>query len=53
MSGWANVASVVPTSAYLPDSGSADPAFQGVPPTGDSALLKLNNRGVCEACHNK
>jgi len=25
----------------------------GVPPTGDSALLRAPNRGVCERCHNK
>jgi predicted CXXCH cytochrome family protein len=25
----------------------------GVPPTNDSALLRANNRGVCERCHNK
>lgn len=25
----------------------------GVAPAGDSALLFLNNRGVCQACHNK
>ncbi len=25
----------------------------GTPPTNDSALLRANNRGVCERCHNK
>lgn len=31
-----------------------DPSNQsGVPPTGDSALLRADNRGVCERCHNK
>ncbi len=29
------------------------PRDEGVPPTGDSALLRANNRGVCERCHNK
>jgi hypothetical protein len=27
--------------------------IEGVPPAGDSALLRANNRGVCERCHNK
>jgi hypothetical protein len=39
-------------------SALGDPAVEdvvgsrGVLPT-DSNLLKMNNRGVCEACHNK
>ncbi|MDO8964513.1 MAG: cytochrome c3 family protein [Coriobacteriia bacterium] len=45
MTGYANVASSLDPA---PNSGSG-----GVDPTNDSALLKMNNRGVCEACHNK
>lgn len=47
MTGFANVAD--PVNDLRPDTGLSG----GVPPTNDSALLKLNNRGVCEACHNK
>lgn len=34
---------------------AADPVSFGLPqfPGNPSALLRLNNRGVCEACHNK
>ena len=39
-------------------TGFADGAFdptgpQGPIPSGDSALLRLDNRGVCEVCHQK
>jgi predicted CXXCH cytochrome family protein len=44
------------TMAGWSDLGNADVAevvgSRGVLPT-DSNLLKMNNRGVCEACHNK
>ena len=34
--------------------GAFDPAGpQGPIPSGDSALLRLDNRGVCEVCHQK
>jgi hypothetical protein len=46
MTGWANVAD--PANDLRIDTGEG-----GVPPTHDSALLKLDNRGVCETCHNK
>jgi cytochrome c553 len=46
MTGWANVAS--PATDLRPDTGTG-----GVAPAPDSALLKLDNRGVCETCHNK
>jgi len=46
MTGWANVAD--PANDLTKDTG-----IGGVPPTSDSALLKMDNRGVCEACHNK
>jgi hypothetical protein len=44
MTGWANVAD--PAHDLRPDTGTG-----GIPPTNDSALLRLNSRGVCEACH--
>jgi hypothetical protein len=44
MTGFANVAD--PVNNPVPDSGTG-----GLPPTNDSALLKLNSRGVCEDCH--
>ena len=39
-------------------TGFADPAFDpdgptGPIPAGDSSLLRLDNRGVCEVCHQK
>lgn len=36
-----------------PDATNPDPEADGVNPTGDSALLRADNRGVCERCHNK
>ncbi len=45
MTGYANVAD---STDPLPDSGTG-----GIPPTGSSALLRMDNRGVCENCHNK
>ncbi len=36
-------------NTLVPNPGTDD----GVPPTGDSALLRADNRGVCERCHNK
>jgi hypothetical protein len=49
MTGYANVAD--PANDNRPNTGAT--LGGGVPPVADSALLKLNNRGVCEACHNK
>jgi len=46
MTGFANVAD--PANDLRPNTG-----IGGTMPANDSALLKLNNRGVCEACHNK
>jgi hypothetical protein len=34
-------------------SPAADSGVGGVPPTNDNAILRANNRGVCERCHNK
>lgn len=45
MTGYANVAD---SRDPEPDSGTG-----GVPPTDGNALLRLDNRGVCESCHNK
>ncbi|MDP2181531.1 MAG: cytochrome c3 family protein [Actinomycetota bacterium] len=45
MTGYANVAD---TTDPLPDSGTG-----GVMPTGSNALLRMDNRAVCESCHNK
>lgn len=50
MNGYANSSSA---SNPIPDSGGVTPTSKGVPPTSDSALLRANNRGVCERCHNK
>ncbi len=45
MTGFANV---VDSTNPQKDTGGG-----GVAPTDHSALLRLNNRGVCEVCHNK
>lgn len=50
MDGYANSAS---TTSPSPDSGGVTPTSKGVQPTMDSALLRADNRGVCERCHNK
>jgi hypothetical protein len=53
MSGFAGAtmmpASIEGFNTLVPNPGQDD----GVPPTGDSALLRADNRGVCERCHNK
>jgi hypothetical protein len=46
MTGWANVAD--PANDLRVNTGTG-----GTPPTNDSALLKMDSRGVCEACHDK
>jgi hypothetical protein len=46
MTGLANVADPA-------NDARANTGLGGVPPTNDSALLKMNSRGVCEACHNE
>jgi len=45
MTGYANVNDA---TSLQPNSGVG-----GVDPSNDSALLRLDNRGVCEVCHNK
>lgn len=46
---------VVCTTCHLPHGTSAQMTgfANGVGPAGDSALLRLDNRGVCEVCHQK
>jgi predicted CXXCH cytochrome family protein len=45
MTGYANV--------YDPTDMQPDSGRGGVAPTDDSALLRSNNRSVCQTCHNK
>lgn len=45
MEGYANV---VDSTEPTPDTGVG-----GVDPSNSNALLRANNRGVCESCHNK
>lgn len=57
MSGYAN-ATLEPIPAGSTMAGVLSPKPKttspaGVPPAGDSALLRADNRGVCERCHNK
>ncbi len=46
---------VVCTTCHLPHGTSAAMTgyASGAGPAGDSALLRLDNRGVCEVCHQK
>ncbi len=45
---------VVCTTCHLPHGTSAAMSTDAaVGPTADSALLRLDNRGVCEVCHQK
>jgi hypothetical protein len=58
MTGYANTRwAIHPTSGLpipgAPNSGGITPQTRGVEPSNDSALLRQNNRGVCEDCHNK
>jgi hypothetical protein len=53
MTGYAAVADSTdpqPDSSYglVPGDG-----LGSVPPDDGNALLRMDNRGVCEACHNK
>ena len=56
MKGWAN-ASMVTTAASVPvtwyPAQISVPTTGGVNPNFSSALLRADNRGVCELCHNK
>jgi predicted CXXCH cytochrome family protein len=55
MTGWA--ATTLSHQSGMPTTtvGTTNPAVDsnGVDPTGDAALLRFNNRAVCEKCHNK
>ena len=60
MAGWSNAHLVLgPTGYYMPVQDSVagvDPnkgAFNNLNNQGTSDLLRANNRGVCERCHNK
>lgn len=54
MTGWANVATGDTTSdLFAPNSGGVTPRTRGVAPNHNSSLLRKDNRGVCQACHNK
>lgn len=58
MTGYANVAD---STAPVPDSGTKTVNIDGttivtvgsVPPDYGNALLRVNNRGTCQICHNK
>ena len=59
MTGWA-AASLTgtgqPSGSYVPTMdgvGGVNPDKAPAPGAGTSALLRANNRGVCERCHNK
>ena len=55
MTGWAEASYITNASAvvtWYPRS-SRSPPTSGVNPNFSSALLRTNNRGVCERCHNK
>jgi|Deesub1362A_J573_1020465.scaffolds.fasta_scaffold03467_4 cytochrome c553 len=41
------------TTWSVPTTGTLTTSSAGPPPANDSALLRANNRGVCERCHNK
>jgi len=52
MTGWADATLETTDGAnWYPQLSPAAP--HGVDPTDDSALLRADNRGVCERCHNK
>jgi len=55
MTGWAatSLSDVTGLPQTLANSTTPLGDKQGVDPTFDAALLRLNNRGVCEQCHNK
>lgn len=50
MSGWAEASIENINGVWGP---VLDPGSGGVEPTKSSALLRFDNRGVCERCHNK
>ena len=53
MSGWAESGVVNSASASTSWTVQLEPGTGGVNPNKSSALLRADNRGVCERCHNK
>lgn len=55
MTGWAESSYITSSSAVVSwyPVLSTQPTVSGVQPTYSSALLRADNRGVCERCHNK
>jgi predicted CXXCH cytochrome family protein len=53
MSGWAEARLVNAPSNVVTWTVEVAPGTGGVNPNSSSALLRTNNRGVCERCHNK
>lgn len=53
MTGYANTNWVINPVTGKPEPGEPDLGSGGVAPANSSALLRMNNRGVCEDCHNK
>jgi mono/diheme cytochrome c family protein len=55
MTGWAEARYITNASAvvtWMPEK-LAQPTTSGVNPNFSAAILRTNNRGVCERCHNK
>ena len=55
MTGWAEARYITNASAvvtWMPEK-LPQPTVSGVNPNFSSAILRTNNRGVCERCHNK
>jgi predicted CXXCH cytochrome family protein len=53
MTGWAEASLVTTDGTNWYPSMSDQPTQSGVNPNFTSALLRVDNRGVCERCHNK
>ncbi len=57
MTGWAESSLITTDSSavvtWFPVLDAPGAAVTGVDPTKSSALLRADNRGVCERCHNK
>lgn len=53
MTGWAEASYDTSPSALVTWYPRLDPGAGGVQPNYTSALLRVDNRGVCERCHNK
>ncbi len=54
MTGWASAVMTLTPNGFAPEKVSTVPAAEaGVNPNFSSSLLRADNRGVCERCHNK